>query len=188
MRLRQTTALIACLAALVAAGCGSSDSKGKPVPAATRAELDKQLSSIKNRFDFGGGACSDIAQNKQSVQRTLASLPSDTDSDVKKALSDGFDKLFQDADEQCDTSKGQQTETQTTESTPAPAPTPTETQTTPTETTPQQTSTTPAPKKPKAPKSNGNGNGNSKSNGTGGGFDSNPQSGPGGGTSPGDLP
>jgi hypothetical protein len=187
MRLRQTTALIACLAALVAAGCGSSGgSKGKPVPAATRVELDKQLSSIKNRFDFGGGACSDIAQNKQSVQRTLDSLPSDVDSDVKKALVDGFDKLFQDADSQCDTSKGQQTETQPTESTPAPAPTPTETQPTPTETTPQQTTTTPAPKaKPKTPKSDGNGNG--KSNGNGGG-NSVPQSGAGGGTSPGSLP
>src|SRR3954447_10693641 len=145
MRFRQTTALIACLAALVAAGCGSSDSKGKPVPASARTELDKQLSSIKSRFDFGGGACSDIAQNKQSVQQTLASLPSDTDSDVKKALSDGFDKLFQDADEQCNTSKGQQTDTQTTESAPAPAPTPTETQSNPTETTPQQTNTTTTP-------------------------------------------
>jgi hypothetical protein len=186
MRLRQTTALIACLAALVAAGCGSSDSKGKPIPAASRTELDKQLSSIKNRFDFGGGACTDIAQNKQSVQQTLASLPSDTDSDVKKALSDGFDKLFQDADEQCNTSKGQQTETQTTESTPAPAPTPTETQTTQSETTPQQTSTTPAPKKPTKPKSNGNGTG--KSNGTGNFNSDIPQSGSGGGTSPGDLP
>jgi hypothetical protein len=187
MRFRQTTALIACLAALVAAGCGSSDSKGKPVPASARTELDKQLSSIKNRFDFGGGACSDIAQNKRSVQQTLDSLPSDVDKDVKSALSDGFDKLFQDADEQCDTSKGQQTETQTTESTPAPAPTPTQTQTTQTETTPQQTNTTTAPKKPATPKSKGNSNGNGKSKGTGG-FNSAPQSDQGGGTSPGDLP
>ena len=183
MRSRQTTALIACLAALFAAGCGSSDSKGKPIPAATRAELDKQLSSIKNRFDFGGGACSDIAQNKRSVQQTLDSLPSDVDKDVRSALSDGFDKLFQDADEQCDTSKGQQTETQTTESTPAPAPTPTETQPTPTETTPQQTNTTTTPKKTTPPKSKGNGDGNGKSDGNGG-FNSAPKSGPGGGTPP----
>jgi cell division septation protein DedD len=186
MRLRQITALIACLAALVAAGCGSSDKKGKPIPAATRVELDKQLNSIKARFDFGGGACADIAQNKASVQRTLDSLPSDTDSDVKNALVDGFNKLFQNVDSQCDTSKGQQTETQTTESTPAPAPTPTETQPTPTETN-QQTSTTPAPKpKPKPkPKPGDNGNGNGAGNGGG---KSVPQSGAGGGTSPGDLP
>src|SRR3954453_3031288 len=101
MRLAKTTAVIACLAAAVLGGCGSSDDKGKPIPDATRAELDKQLNSVQNRFEFGGpGACSDISENKDSVQRTIDSLPSDTDEDVKNALQDGFDHLFQLTDEQ----------------------------------------------------------------------------------------
>jgi hypothetical protein len=181
MRLAKTTALLACLAAVVLGGCGSSDDKGKPIPAATQQELDKQLDSVKARFEFGGaGACSDIAQNKQSVQRTIDSLPSDVDSDVKNALSDGFDRLFQLTDEQCDEKKGQNTESNTTPSEPAPTPTesaPETTPTTPSETTP--TPTTPSDTKPKKEKQpNGNGGGNST-----------PQSGTGGGVeAPGELP
>ncbi len=184
MRLAKTTALIACLAVAFLGGCGSSNDKGKQIPAATRVELDKQLTSIKNRFDHGGGgACSDIAQNKSSVQSTLDGLPSDVDSDVKNALIDGFDHLFQLTDSQCDENKGQPTDTQ--KSTPAPAPTPTTpstpetTPTTPSDTTPTPTTpTTPqqTPKKTKPPKGNGGGN-------------SAPQSGNGGGqVAPGDLP
>jgi hypothetical protein len=183
LRLAKTTAVIACLAAALLGGCGSSNDKGKPIPAATQQELDKQLDSVKARFDFGGGACSDIAQNKQSVQKTIDSLPDDTDSDVKSALQDGFDQLFQLTDEQCDEKKGQKTETETTPSEPAPTPTesaPETTPTTPSETTPAQT--TPSdqkPKKQKEPKGGGNGGGNSA-----------PQSGTGGGgvEAPGELP
>jgi hypothetical protein len=182
MRLVKTTALIACLAAALLGGCGSSDDKGKQIPAATKAELDKQLNSINNRFDAGGGACGDIAENKDSVERTIESLPSDVDSDVKKAVTDGFNRLFQLTDEQCDENKNQQTEPETTSPT-EPEPTPTEdttpstptTPTTPSDTTPQGTT----PKKP--PKDNGDGNGN-------GGGGSVPESGSGGGASPGELP
>jgi hypothetical protein len=177
--------VIACLAAAVLGGCGSSDEKGKPIPAATRAELDKQLNSVQNRFEFGGpGACSDISENKDSVQKTIDALPSDTDEDVKNALQDGFDHLFQLTDEQCDEKKGQNTDTETTESAPAPTPTQSEPETTPntqSETTPQETTPSEKPKKPKQDKGNGNGNG---------GGDSAPQSGTGGGgvAAPGELP
>jgi hypothetical protein len=183
MRLAKTTAVIACLAAVVLGGCGSSDKQGKPIPAGTQQELDKQLDSIEARFQFGGGACSDIAENKQSVEKTIDALPDDTDSDVKSALQDGFDHLFQLTDEQCDEKKGQNTDT-TTQSEPAPTPTtsaPETPPTTPSETTPAQT--TPSeqkPKKPKKPKDQqGNGGGNPA-----------PQSGtPGGGlAAPGELP
>jgi hypothetical protein len=181
MRLVKTTALIACIAAALLGGCGSGDDKGKPIPAATRVELDKRLDSIKGRFDFGGGACADIAKDQTSVQQTLDSLPSDVDSDVKNALTDGFDRLFQLTDEQCDETKGQQTETQPTQSEPAPTPTesaPETTPTTPTESAPQET--TPQEKKPK--KDNGDGGGN-------GGGNSVPESGTGGGVvAPGDTP
>jgi hypothetical protein len=181
MRLAKTTALIACIAAALLGGCGSSGDKGKQIPAATRVELDKQLNSIEGRFDFGGaGACSDIAQNKTAVQRTLDSLPSDVDTDVKNALTDGFARLFELTDSQCDAKKGQQTEPKTTQSEPAPAPT-TSSDTTPTTpTTPRTTPTTPTTPQP-APKdkgTKGNGGGNSA-----------PQSGNGGGgVAPGELP
>jgi hypothetical protein len=183
MRLAKTTALIACLAAAFLGGCGSSGDKGKQIPAAARVELDKQLSSIKGRFNFGGaGACSDIAQNKSSVQRTLDSLPSSVDSDVKNALTDGFNRLFQLTDSQCDEKKGQQTQTQSTESAPPPATTPSAPETTPTtpsDTTPTPTTPTTPQQKPKTDKgTKGNGGGNSA-----------PQSGNGGaGASPGELP
>jgi hypothetical protein len=179
MRLAKTTALLACLAAVVLGGCGSSDDKGKPIPAATRQELDKQLTSIQNRFEFGDGACSNIAENKQSVEKTIDALPDDTDSDVKSALQDGFDRLFQ-----LDEKKGQNTDTETTESEPAPTPTQSEPETTPntqSETTPQET--TPSDQKPKKQKDQQNGNGN-------GGGNSAPESGTGGGgiQAPGELP
>lgn len=182
MRFAKTTALIACLAAVFLGGCGSSGDKGKQIPVAARVELDKRLQSIEGRFDFGGGACADIAKDQTSVQRTIDSLPSDVDSDVKSALSDGFDHLFELTDSQCDANKGQQTETQPTESTPAPTPTQPNTESTPTtpsDTTPTPTTpTTPEqqPKKDKGTKGNGGGN-------------SAPQSGNGGaGVAPGELP
>ena len=179
MRLAKTTALIACLAAAFLGGCGSSDDKGKQIPAATRVELDKRLNSIRGRFDFGGGACADIAKDQASVQQTLDALPSNVDTDVKNALNDGFARLFELTDSQCDAKKGQQTDTQPTAPTPPPVDTQTteSTPTTPTDSTPQ--STTPqqtTPKKTKPPKGNGGGN-------------SAPQSGNGGaGVAPGELP
>jgi outer membrane murein-binding lipoprotein Lpp len=169
MRLASTTTLIACLAALLLGGCGSSDNKAKQIPASTRQELNKQLQSVENRFDAGGGACSDIAQNQDSVQRTLESLPADVDTDVRNALRDGFDRLFQLTAEQCDEQKGQDTTTQPTESTPAPP----QTESTPTTPTPTETTPTTPQEKPKKQK-DGNGNG-------GGGGNVVPQTGDGGG-------
>ena len=172
MRFAKTTTLIACLAALLLGGCGSSGDKGKPIPAATRQELDKQLQSVENRFDAGGGACSDIAQNQNSVQRTLESIPADVNADVRNALRDGFDRLFQLTAEQCDGQKNQKTETQPTETV---APPPAQTETTPTETTPTETTPTAPEKKPKKPKDN-----SGAGNGAGGG-NAVPQTGGGGG-------
>ena len=181
-RLAKTTAVIACLAALLLGGCGSGDDEGTKIPAATRQELEKQLQSVENRFDAGGGACSDIAENQQSIERTLDSLPPDLEADVRGALRDGFDRLFELSDEQCDEQKDQPTETETTPTLPAPAPE------TDVPTTPTQTETEPEEKKPEEPKQDedsGKGNGTEQ-----GGGDATPQAGGGGGgaIAPGELP
>jgi len=154
MRLRTTIVIAAAAgAAALLGGCGSND-EGQQIPASTRQELEKQLSSIEARFDFGGGACSDIAQNQDSVNATLDGLPKDVDSDVRDAVRDGFDRLFQLTAEQCDEQKGQQTETEPAPTTPAPAP---QTETTPT--TPTQTEET-KPKEEEKEKKKGKGQGN----------------------------
>ena len=169
MRLATTAAIAAGSLALFA-GCGSSDDKGSPIPAATRAELNKQLSSIESRFDAGDGACADIAENQTSVEATLDSIPTDVNQQVRDSLRRGFDRLFELTATQCDEKKGQETETAT-ETTPAPTPT----QTTPTQTTPTQTEQAPKekpkkdkPKNDNAPQGNGGGNAAPQS-GSGGG-------------------
>jgi hypothetical protein len=129
VRFRTTTTLFV-LAAVLAVGCGADEEKGSPIPAAAAGELEKRLDSVQGRFDFGGGACADIAEDQQLVAETIAQLPDDVDPDVRQALQDGFDRLFTLTGEQCDETKGEETETQ-----PEPLPEPepeTETETVPT--------------------------------------------------------
>jgi outer membrane biosynthesis protein TonB len=141
VRPRATITLILTLAAGLAAGCGSDDEQdGAPIPAESAAALDRQLDSIQARFEFGGDACADIAGNADpnttAVQSVIDSLPQDVDPDLRDALQESFDRLFQLTEEQCDEEKGQETETQ-----PEPAPeteTETETETEPTETVPPE--------------------------------------------------
>jgi len=170
--------------ALVAAGCGGDD-EGKPIPAATATQLDAQLDGVQARLDNGtAGACKDILEgprgpNLEQVNQIIQSLPDDVDSDVRSALQDSFDNLWDRVQDKCDElaqkqeQQQQPTETQTT---------PTETETTPTETTPTETTpteTTP-PQDEQLPggEGNGNGGGNGNGNGNGGG------TGVGGGISP----
>ena len=139
-RITTTLALLAGLAAV--AGCGGEE-KGRAIPAETRQELQKQLTSIENRFEAAGGACADITENQASVQDTLDKLPADVDAEVRDTLSDGFARLFDLTSEQCDEQKGQETETETTEEPPPvtttdEAPPPVETQP---ETQPQEDDT-----------------------------------------------
>jgi hypothetical protein len=151
----------------LAAGCGSDDEGGgKPIPSAQVSALSKQLDSIESRFDEGGGACDDILRgddtNVAAVQAQLDQIPKSVDADVRRALRDSFQRLFNQVESQCDTSKGQDTtptettttETQTTETTP------TATETQPTETQTQTTQEPPGqakPKQPKPPKGGGDG-------------------------------
>jgi hypothetical protein len=174
---RRLIALAACLAALVAGGCGSDDEQepqGKPIPAAQAQALQDQLDSIQGRYDFGGGACGDISggadPNTKAVDQILASIPNSVAADVRSALDDSFDRLFQLTDEQCDEKKGQNTDT--TPSTPTETET-VETTTTETETvptTPTETETVPTtPEPPVTTPGNGNGNGNGNGQGNGNG-------------------
>lgn len=131
MRLRTTITLLLVLAA----GCGSEDENGSPIPAEAASSLQRQLDSIEDRFQVGGGACGDITggldPNLPAVQSALDSIPPDVDVDVRQALRDGFDRLFTLTGEQCDETKGQETE-------PDPEPPPPETETeTQTETVPE---------------------------------------------------
>jgi hypothetical protein len=142
VRPRYLTALLVVLAALLVAGCGSDKQPEPSIPAASTNELLRQLSSIESRFDFGDGACNDIPENQQAVNDTIASLPSSVDSDVRNALQDSFDHLFDLTSSQCDTKKGQQTDTNTETTDTQTTTTDTQTDTTSTDTTSSDTTST----------------------------------------------
>jgi hypothetical protein len=157
---RPRTKLALCCAALaLLAGCGGSSGSSKPISSSRAAALENQLSSIASRV--GAGACKDITQgsdpNTRVVQQNIDALPS---GDVKDALQQSFDRLFQLVEQNC---KSERTPTTTT---PGPTPTvetsPPQTEPTPPETTPTQTQPSTTPQGgggAKAPKKNGKGNG-----------------------------
>src|SRR4051812_38282020 len=145
---KRVLAALVCGAALLASGCGS-DNEGKDLPPSSVSDLEASLASIQRRFELGGGACQDITQGDdtdvKAVQNKIDALPSDVDKDVKDALQESFDNLFDLVERECKQTETTPTETTPTETTP-PETTPPETtptETTPTETTPPQTNTTP---------------------------------------------
>ena len=128
--------LVVLAAGALAVGCGSDD-EGAPIPANIADQLQTRLDEIERRFEFGNGACADIeSDSKPAVEQLVASVPNDVDADVRQALSESFDRLFELTAEQCEQ---QQTETQ-----PAPAPVP-EPEPVPTEPAPPETTETEAP-------------------------------------------
>jgi hypothetical protein len=158
--------------ALAAAGCGG-DEEGKPIPAGTAETLNLQLQKVQERITQGSvGACKDILDapdergpNKKQVQDAIDSMPDDVDPDVKSALQDSFDHLWELVEQDCEDKESEQeqeqnttpTQTQTQEET-----TPTETQeeTTPAETETETTPTTTVPpSEEQLPGGEGNGNG-----------------------------
>jgi hypothetical protein len=150
VRLRKLTPLLLVLAAGLGAGCGSDEEPKPSIPSDSSDALLSQLGSIQDRFEFGDGACNDIAGNERTVNDIISRLPASVDSDVRNALQDSFDHLFDLTSDQCDKSKGQDTDTETepTETTDTETtetePTETEpTETEPTETEPTDTGTTP---------------------------------------------
>jgi hypothetical protein len=141
-------ALAVCLAV---AGCGGDD-EGKPIPQATATALNAELDNVQARVDNGSaGACKDILEgsrgpNRDRVNQLIDSMPDDVDADVRSALEDSFDNLWDLVQQKCDDlaadeepqkeeEEPEPTETQTETET---EPTPTETETTPTETEPDE--------------------------------------------------
>ena len=169
MRPRHLTALLLVAVAALAAGCGSNNKPKPSIPASATTEFMRQLSSIEARFNFGDGACNDIAENQQAVNDQISGLPSSVDSDVRNALQDSFDHLFDLTASQCDKKKGEQTDTNTETTETQTETTETKTETTNTETTQTDTTptdTTPTDTTPTTPPGNGNQGGG---NGNGGG-------------------
>jgi hypothetical protein len=160
VRLRTPTTIALALAAGLAAGCGS-DEEGEPLPQGQATELLGQLDSIQARFDAGSGACNDITEGDDTniavVERVLDSLPDDVDADLRDALTQSFNRLFELAQEECTEEEPTDTETET-ETEPEPVPTETETtetETVPTETVPTETETVPTETEPAPPPGQG---------------------------------
>ncbi len=153
--LKRIFLLLALGACLAAAGCGSDDEGGKPIPAAQAAQLQNQLDIVERRLDNGTeGACKDILDaqdaNDDAVTNILNTLPNGVDPDVRDALQESFDNLWSLVESKCNDLKPDeptQTETNTQPDTTTPETTPETTPTTPPETTP----TTPPETTPTSP-------------------------------------
>jgi hypothetical protein len=169
--------LLALLASLAVAGCGG-DEEGKPIPSATANALEGELDGVQARLDNGSaGACKDILEgtrgpNMERVNELIGSLPDDVDPDVRSALEDSFDRLWDLVGQDCDDKASKEEQAQ-----PEPEPETTETQTETTETQTETTETQPTTTEPTLPgeeelppdgTGDGNGNGNN-GNGVGNG-------------------
>ena len=168
MNIRTTSLALIAVVALLGAGCGKDSEKGKPIPSANVAELQKQLDAIQRRFDHGDGACSDITNDSEpAVAAALDQIPSSVDRKVRDSLRQSFSHLFRLTADQCDTTPTNTTKTETNTTPTEPQntdTTPTQTQQTQTQNTQtQQTQTQPQPpgqeKKQKKQKGPNNGNG-----------------------------
>jgi len=150
---KRTLLLVLLGGALAVAGCGSEDEdKCEPIPANTAAILQAQLDNVEGRINGDNlGACEDIlggpkSPNVPSVQQALASLPQGISADLRTALEEGFNHLWELVQERCDELRAEQeqqdTETETVETITESVPTET-VEPTPTETVPPETETEP---------------------------------------------
>ena len=174
--------LVAVLGAVLAiAGCGG-DEEGEPIPAQAAQALQAELDGVQARIDNGSaGACNDILEgdrgpNLERVQQLLDSLPDDVDPEVRSALEDSFDRLWelvqQDCDDKAQEEKSERQEEPEPEPEPEPAPTETEPEPEP-EPTPTETETAPVPTEPEEaplpPEGDGDNDGELPNEGDGGG-------------------
>jgi hypothetical protein len=167
--LRHISLLLALGACLAAAGCGSDEEKGGPIPAAQATELQARLDETQNRLDNGSeGACKDILDDTMpEVGNILDGLPNSVDPDVRDALEQSFDNLWSLVESECQDLKPDEP-AQTTPAEPETTPTETQTETTPTETTPPETDTETNPEDAPLP-DDGNGDSGGAVPDTGGG-------------------
>jgi cell division septation protein DedD len=136
--------LVALAACLTAVACGSDDG-GEPIPAEQGQQLEGRLDEVERRLaDGSAGACADILEDTEpAVESILDSIPENVDPEVRDALRQSFERLFQLTSDQC-VEVPQQTDTTPTDTTPTDT-TPTDTtptDTTPTDTTPTETTPT----------------------------------------------
>lgn len=139
------------LAALVlASGCGGDD-EGAPIPSGQATELLRRLDSVSGRIaDGSAGACDDAIEGEDNdldlVQDQIDALPADVDADVRDALQQSFDRLFELVSDRCRELQAEEQDTETVETTP---------ETTPTEPLPTATEppppTDPVPTTPEVP-------------------------------------
>jgi hypothetical protein len=170
---KRMLAAVACGLALLVAGCGS-DEEGKGIPKSSVADLERSLDSVQNRVEAGPGACKEVTDGGDTdvsvVQSKIDALPSDVDKDVKNALQDSFDHLWNLVKDECSKTQTETNTTTTEETTPPVTETaPPQTETTQTQTTPPQTTTTPTTDNKGKDKNKGN-----KGNGNGGGGEAAP--------------
>jgi hypothetical protein len=135
---KRTFLLMLLGACLAAAGCGSDD-EGDPIPAESASALQTQLDNVQARLANGSvGACDDILSgprdpNTDQVEQLIAQLPDGVDADVRSALQDGFDRLFQLVEDRCNELRDEAESQQETDTSEEP-PVVTETETVPPET------------------------------------------------------
>lgn len=132
-----TNPIAAVLAAgAILAGCGGSGDERLDEPTAQR--LIRELDQVDSRV--AAGECDSVRRGSLvRLERTVESLPSES-SDIRSALEDGFTRLRDLIDAQCEDDTETQTETTPTQTQTTPPPTETEP---PTQTETQQTQTAP---------------------------------------------
>jgi hypothetical protein len=179
---RLTVLFVGLALCLVGAGCGGDD-EGEPIPPDTAAALNAELDTVQARIDNGSaGACRDILEgsrgpNDDRVQQLIEEMPDDVDADVRSALEDSFDGLWDLVQQDCEEKAAQEESQQE----PEPEPTQTEapeTETTPPETTP--TETIPPAEEELPPEGDGDNDGGVPGNGNGNGVGNGGGVGPGG--------
>ena len=142
-------AIIAVGACLSLAACGSSEEepKGKPLPRAAAAALEKRLDEVERRYrdaveNQNVGACNDIEKNSfaaaDGIDAILAGLPADVDPDVRSAAADSFENLRTLTEEGCSNVKPAPEPEPEPEPEPVPEPEPIPEETVPTETIPEE--------------------------------------------------
>jgi hypothetical protein len=180
--------LVLLCACLAAAGCGSDDDEGAPIPSEQADALLAQLEIVQNRLDNGSvGACQDVfthaeSPNQPTVDEILTQIPQGVDPEVRSALEQSFQRLWDLVDRECDERQPEEPA----EPEPEPEETPTEPEEEPTETVPPEEEPAPPEDVPLPPEGDGDNdgdvppeNGNGQGNGDGSGV------GNGGGVGPG---
>jgi hypothetical protein len=144
-RAKPIFAVLALVASLAVAGCGSDDEGQGDLPAGDAATLLGQLQEVQANLDVG--SCFVAADEADNLIADIQGLPADVDGDLRRALENGAEQLrvlLEDPD-QCErpTTTETTTEATTTEETSTEETTTKETTTEPTTTTTTPTQTTP---------------------------------------------